>query len=107
MPINNITGFHGGQSQRTSEGAQVQVARNEPTNAQQQTGRPSTVDTVSLTDTAARLRDLENSLAKLPVVDSQRVETLQKAIENGNYEVDARRTAEKLLGLEQALQGKQ
>jgi len=104
MPINNITGFPGNQSQRTGEGSQVQVARSEPTASQQQTGRPSTVDTVSLTDTAARLRELENSLAKLPVVDSQRVENLQKAIENGTYEVDARRTAEKLLGFEQALQ---
>lgn len=104
MPINNITGFPGNQSQRASEGPQVQVARSEPTASQQQTGRPSTVDTVSLTDTAARLRELENSLAKLPVVDSQRVEDLQRAIENGSYEVDARRTAEKLLGFEQALQ---
>ncbi len=104
MAINNITGFPGNPSQRTGDGSQVQVARTEPTAAQQQTGRPSSVDTVSLTDTAARLRELENSLAKLPVMDSQRVETIQKSIENGSYEVDSRRTAEKMLNFERQLQ---
>jgi len=104
MPVNNITGFPGNQSQRATEGSQVQVARSEPTAAQQQTGRPSTVDTVSLTDTAARLRKLENSLAELPVVDSQRVENIQKSIENGEYKVDAKRVAQKMLGFERELQ---
>lgn len=104
MAINNITGFPGNQSQRATDGSPVQVARSEPTASQQQTGRPSTMDTVSLTDTAARLRELENSLAKMPVVDSQRVEALQQAIANGSYEMDSGRTAEKMLGLEQALQ---
>ncbi len=104
MPVNNITGFPGNQSQRATEGSQVQVARSEPTVPQQQTGRPSTVDTVSLTDTAARLRKLENSLAELPVVDSQRVETIQKSIENGDYKVDSKRVAQKMLGFERELQ---
>jgi negative regulator of flagellin synthesis FlgM len=103
MAINNITGFPGNQSQRATDGSQVQVARSEPTAAQQQTGRPSTMDTVSLTDTAARLRELENSLAKMPVVDSQRVETIQQAIANGSYEMDSGRMAEKMLRFEQDL----
>ncbi|GAB4290707.1 MAG: flagellar biosynthesis anti-sigma factor FlgM [Thiohalomonadaceae bacterium] len=104
MAINNIAGFPGNQSQRATDGSQVQVARSEPTAAQQQTGRPSTMDTVSLTDTAARLRDLENSLAKLPVIDSQRVEGIQQAIANGSYEVDSNRVAEKMLRFERDLQ---
>ncbi|MFA5628055.1 MAG: flagellar biosynthesis anti-sigma factor FlgM [Thiohalomonadaceae bacterium] len=104
MAINNITGLPGNQSQRTTEGSQVHVARSEPTVAQQQTGRPSTMDTVSLTDTAARLRELENSLATMPVVDSQRVESIQQAIDDGSYEVDAGRVAEKLLSFESDLQ---
>lgn len=104
MAINNITGFPGNQSQRATDGSQVQVARSEPTASQQQTGRPSTMDTVSLTDTAARLRELENSLAKMPVVDSQRVESIQQAIANGSYEMDSGRVAEKMLRFEQDLQ---
>lgn len=103
MPINNITGLSGNQPQRTTEGTQVQVARTEPTAGQQETGRPSSVDTVSLTDTAARLRDLENTLAQLPVIDPQRVEDIQRAVANGSFEIDAQRIAEKMLGFEQDL----
>lgn len=105
MALNNITGFPSNQSQRAGEGSQVQVARGEPTAAQQQTGRPSTVDTVSLTDAAARLRELENSLAQMPVIDSQRVEGIQQAIANGSYEIDSGRVAEKMLSFERELQG--
>ncbi len=103
MPINNITGFPGPQSQRTHEGSQVQVARSEPKVHQEQTGRPSTVDTVSLTDTAARLRELESTLANLPVVDTQRVEDIQRALAEGAFEVDPARVAEKMMAFEAQL----
>lgn len=106
MSINNISGLPGNQSQRATEGSQVQVARSEPTVSQQQTGRPSTVDTVSLTDTAARLRTLESNLAQLPVVDPQRVDTIRQAIQNGSYEVNPKRIAAKMTGFEQQLQRK-
>ncbi len=104
MPINNISGLPGSsQAQRATDGSQVQVSRTEPTRQQDETGRPSTVDTVSLTDTAARLQGLETTLAQLPVVDSQRVETIQRAIEEGTFEVNAERIATKMLGFEGAL----
>jgi negative regulator of flagellin synthesis FlgM len=104
MPIDKITGLPGPQVQQR-EGAQVQVARTEPTKKQDETGRPSTVDTVTLTDTASRLRGLENTLANLPVVDSQRVEDIQRALEAGTFEMDYGRTAEKFLHFERELGG--
>lgn len=100
MAINNITGFPGSQAPRAGEGSQVQVNRSEPNSQQQETGRPSTVDTVSLTDTAARLRGLENTIASLPVVDSQRVEEIQQAIANGVFEIDPQAIADKMLAIE-------
>lgn len=104
MAINNVTGFPGNaNNQRTGEGSAVQVGRSEPTAPQQQNGRPSTADTVSLTDASARLLELESALAELPVVDTQRVEALQQAIEEGSYEIDARRIADKMLGFESDL----
>lgn len=103
MPINNITGSQGPQNQRTSEGTAVQVARGEPTANQQETGRPSQADTVSLTDTATRLQGLENTIASLPVEDSQRVEDIARAIENGSFEIDTGRIAEKMLDFESEL----
>lgn len=60
---------------------------------------------MSLTDTAARLRKLESTLAQLPVVDRQRVEATRQAIADGSYRVDPARVAEKLLAFESALTG--
>lgn len=104
MPINNVTGFPGSQvQQRNADGSQV--SRTEPTKPQDETGRPSSVDTVSLTDTANRLRGLENTLAKLPVVDAQRVEDVQRSLENGTFEFNYDRVAEKFLKFESDLNG--
>ena len=97
MPINNITGFQGTQAQRNSESSQVQVARGEPAAHQQETGTPSTVDTVSLTDTSAKLQSLENKIASLPVVDSQRVEDIRQSVENGTYDINAKMIASKMV----------
>lgn len=100
MAINNVTGFPGQQAQRAADGAQVQVKRNQPSSSQNETGKSSTGDTVSLTDTATRLRSLENTLATLPVVDSQRVEDIQQALAEGRFEIDPERIAAKMMSFE-------
>lgn len=104
MPI-EINGLPPSQLKNNTGDAQVKVGRNEPSVPQQETGKPATSDTVSLTDTAARLRKLESTLAQLPVVDSQRVEATRQAIADGSYRVDPARVAEKLLAFENALTG--
>ena len=63
-------------------------------------------DTVSLTDTAARLRELEAALANAPEVDSARVEALRQAIAEGKYDVNSVHVADKLVALERDLFGK-
>ena len=100
-----ITGQSGNPNslKAKGEGAEVSVARQEPTAPQDETGPPSTSDTVSITDAAARLQSLENTLAELPVVDTQRVEAVKQAISSGSFEVDSARIADKLLNFEQAL----
>lgn len=104
MPIDNITGFPGPQvQQRNADGSQVQVSRTEPTKEQDETGRPSSVDTVSLTDTASRLRGLENTLANLPVVDTQRVEDIRQAVEQGTFDADYERVADRFMRFESEL----
>ena len=106
MAINNVTGLPGSQTPRTTEGSQVQVARNEPTATQDETGRPSTLDTVSLTDTSAKLQHLDNTISQLPVVDSQHVEALRQAIDNGSFKADSSRIAGKMMNMERALGGR-
>ena len=105
MAVNNITGFPGQQTQRSTDGSQVQVKRTDVSAAQAETGKSTLGDTVSLTDTATRMRSLENTLANLPVVDSQRVEDIQRAIASGDFEIDAERLAGKMIHFERQLAG--
>lgn len=63
-------------------------------------------DTVSLTDGAARLKRLEQTLSGVPVVDHARVAAIKKQLHAGRYEVDAGKVAQKLLNFEQAFGGK-
>lgn len=104
MPI-EITGQTTTQLPSAKEDAKLRVVQDNATSAssQQQTGKPSTLDTVSLTDSAALLQKIEAVLADVPVVDTQRVENIRKALANGTYEIDATRVAEKLLSFENRL----
>jgi len=100
LDINSLTNS---QTQSSSENSRVQVARSEPTQAQQETGKPSTSDTVSLTGTAERLQKLENSLASLPVVDPQRVESVRQALNEGSLNMNSSEVADKMISFERAL----
>ena len=105
MPINNVTGYTNTPSQRATEGSKADVARSEPTVSQQETGSTAAIDSVSLTDTAARLQKLESTIAELPVVDAQRVDSIRSAIAKGDYQVNPERIADKLLDLDSKLHG--
>jgi negative regulator of flagellin synthesis FlgM len=63
----------------------------------------NSADRVSLTGEARQLQQLESQIANEPVVDSQRVEAVRSAVENGTFTVNPDRIADKLIGLEQAL----
>ena len=63
-------------------------------------------DNVSLTDQAEKLRTLEASLDKQPVVDTKRVESIKQALLDGTYSVDSNKTAEKMAEFELLLDSK-
>jgi negative regulator of flagellin synthesis FlgM len=102
MPI-EITGQSLVQSSSNRDTPQVQVGRQQATAAQQQTGQPSTQDTVSLSDAVNVLKKLESVLAKLPVIDSQRVEDVKKSLSTGSFEFNPVRTAGKFLHMARAI----
>jgi len=105
MPI-DISGPNAPHTQGRNDGTQVKPVQQEPGQQQKESGRSSTADTVRITDAANKLNQLEITLDKTPVVDSQRVEALRSAIEEGRYQVEPGRVAEKLIALEQQLQVK-
>jgi negative regulator of flagellin synthesis FlgM len=71
--------------------------------ANTETGKSSTADTVSISDNAAQLGKLGNTVDTAPVVDMQRVEQVKQAISDGTYEVDATKIADKLMQFESIL----
>jgi negative regulator of flagellin synthesis FlgM len=58
---------------------------------------------VSITSGARQLADLEKAIAALPVVDDARVAATALALEQGRYEVDPQRIADRLIRLDQEL----
>ncbi len=59
---------------------------------------PSVAGTqVTVTDTVNMLRQIEEQIAKVPVMDNERVVALRESIRNGTFKIDPRKTAEKLL----------
>jgi negative regulator of flagellin synthesis FlgM len=60
-------------------------------------------DHVTLTDSARSLHQIEQAVAKAPVVDTQKVAAVKQAIGSGTYQIDAGRIAGKLLQFESGL----
>jgi negative regulator of flagellin synthesis FlgM len=60
-------------------------------------------ETVSITQSGLLMSKLEEIVQSTPVVDSDRVAALKDSIASGSYEIDDRRTAERLLQLERGL----
>lgn len=77
-----------------------------PSKASGTGGVGATGDQVSLTASAALLQELEKEIAQLPVVDAGRVESVQRALATGTFQVDPARTADKLLQLELIMNGR-
>ena len=74
-----------------------------PAAARPGAGEPAGGDTVELTGMARRLTDLEAAVADLPEVDAERVAALREQIASGEYSVDSRSVADKMLGMDKIL----
>jgi negative regulator of flagellin synthesis FlgM len=60
------------------------------------------IDTVSMTDQAARLKELESTLAAYPDVDASLVAQMKQAIADGTFEANFEDTAADLIEIESA-----
>ncbi len=84
----------------------AKVKQHQPTPAAAETGKSATTDTVSLSESAKQLERLGNSVTASPVVDTQRVEQIKQAINNGSYKIDPTKIADKLMQFENILKPK-
>ncbi len=65
-------------------------------------GQGGSADTVSMTDQAARLKQIESVLAEMPAVNKQLVSEMKQAIANGSFDMDYAGTAARLIEMESA-----
>ena len=63
----------------------------------------TTGDSVSLTGMSQRIKAMEEQVARLPIIDTQKVEQVRTAINNGSYEFNSERIAEKMIKFEREL----
>jgi negative regulator of flagellin synthesis FlgM len=85
-----------------SKGSQSAVDRSKES-SQETSSTAQTGDQVTLTSSARSLQKLEETIAKTPVVNSDKVAAVKQSISSGTYQVDAGRTADKLLHFERGL----
>ena len=63
-------------------------------------------DSVTLTDGARQLQKLAEAVAAVPVVDDARVAAVKEAVDQGTYQVDAQRVADRILQANRELPGR-
>ncbi len=103
--VNDIKGSNHSLLSGLAGKQQTEQTRNNESAAENKT-QGTADDRVNLTDQAEKLRALESSIAKQPVVDTKRVESIRSAILDGTYNVDNNKTAEKMAQFEGLLDSK-
>jgi len=86
-----------GQSKATADKAAADAAKGKDTPG----SRPA--DQLDLTDRARSLKAMEARIRSTPDVDNQRVAELKQALQDGTYEINPERIADKLLALDDLL----
>ena len=99
--MNDITNINSNRASLNSNQSSSVKSRNEAKiDNSGEKSSSETGDRVTLTDTASKLKNIEQQLNKSPSVDNARVAQVQSAINNGDYNVDADRIADKMLAFE-------
>lgn len=98
----NIKPTRTGANQGSSQANQVPGGSRSSSSSSGSTARASG-DTVTLTHTAAEMLKLEENLAKIPDIDSLLVDSIKTSIDQGTYQIDPEKIADRLLAIEKDL----
>lgn len=93
-PIDNSVSREAAAAPKKTEQESLSKALNTSSDSSNST------DTLTLTDKVAQLIELQDSLAKVPDVNNEKVEAIKQALADGAYEIDASALAENLLKAE-------
>jgi negative regulator of flagellin synthesis FlgM len=99
--MNDITNINSNRASLNSNQSSSVKSRNEAKiDSSSEKSSAETGDRVTLTDTASKLKNIEQQINKSSSVDNARVAEVQSAINNGDYDVNADRIADKMLAFE-------
>jgi negative regulator of flagellin synthesis FlgM len=90
---------------RVGAGAAVARSTADKAAASQEKAPGTTPAEVQITGAARTLVALEQKLRDAPAVDAARVAAIRQKLEDGSYQIDPQRIADKLIGLEHDLGG--
>lgn len=79
------------------------VKRGEDAAVGAQSSKAAVASDTQITESARQLAALEQTVRDLPAVDEAKVASLRDSIQNGLYQIDSGRIADKLLQLEHSL----
>ncbi|MCU7940329.1 MAG: flagellar biosynthesis anti-sigma factor FlgM [gamma proteobacterium symbiont of Bathyaustriella thionipta] len=105
MPINisNLTNS-ASQTDRTSEQKHVKIVQTNSEGSTEQSDKATLKqDSVNLTNSAVRIKALEEQISRLPIIDTQKVEQVRNSISDGTFEFNSEKIAEKLINYEKEL----
>lgn len=102
IDINNL---NSGANTRTESRAKTKSDAGDNNSASQAgtVSADASRDSVQLTDTAEKMRQLEQNLADLPVTNDDRVASVKRAISEGSYQINTLSIANKMLNFERFL----
>lgn len=66
----------------------------------------STNDSVDLTKTATQIQQIEQSLASIPIVDNSKVKAVSESIEQGQYQINEEKIADRIIDIEKDIKYK-
>lgn len=80
--------------------SRLNTPQNESISHHQAARSESLGEKLTLTQTTTHLVKLLNSVSKLPISDTGRIEQIKHAVSSGNYEINSKSTAQKLINME-------
>ena len=104
--VNEIKGTQQNMVNAVTNNRSGHTDKETPSHVNNDQANTTTGNKVTLTETAAKLQKLESSVANQPVVDTKRVEAVKQALADGSFQVDSKRTADKMADFENLLASK-
>ncbi|MCV6589885.1 MAG: flagellar biosynthesis anti-sigma factor FlgM [Marinobacterium sp.] len=98
--LNSQIAGRAGPQQARADSSQASSGNDKNNSASHVSARSSQISTVSLSDTAQNLNNIQRKMADTPEIDQSKVERLKAAIDSGQYQIDSERIAVGMINMD-------